>query len=124
MLSAYEARQWELPVVFVCGMVEKQFPRYSPQDAFFPDAARRQLQAAGVRVRTAADAELEEEFLFDSAVTRATASLTLSYPKFDGRGEQNLAVAVSGAISQVSAGFAAGAAAPRRPRRSRTFRRA
>jgi ATP-dependent helicase/DNAse subunit B len=90
VLSAYEARQWELPVVFVCGLVEKQFPRYSPQDAFFPDAARRQLQAAGVRLRTAADAELEEEFLFDSAVTRATATLTLSYPKFDGRGEQNL----------------------------------
>jgi len=90
VLSAYEARQWELPVVFVCGLVEKQFPRYSPQDAFFPDPARRELQAAGIRVRTTADAELEEEFLFDSAVTRATARLTLSYPKFDGRGEQNL----------------------------------
>jgi ATP-dependent helicase/DNAse subunit B len=90
VLSAYEARQWELPVVFVCGLVEKQFPRYLPQDAFFPDAARRELQAAGIRVRTTADAELEEEFLFDSAVTRATARLTLSYPKFDGRGEQNL----------------------------------
>jgi ATP-dependent helicase/DNAse subunit B len=90
VLSAYEARQWELPVVFVCGLVDKQFPRYSPQDAFFPDAARRELQAAGIRVRTTADAELEEEFLFDSAVTRATARLTLSYPKFDGRGEQNL----------------------------------
>jgi putative RecB family exonuclease len=90
VLSAYEARQWELSVVFVCGLVEKQFPRYSPQDAFFPDAARRELQAAGIRVRTMADAELEEEFLFDSAVTRGTARLTLSYPKFDGRGEQNL----------------------------------
>jgi ATP-dependent helicase/DNAse subunit B len=90
VLSAYEARQWELPVVFVCGMVEKQFPRYSPQDAFFPDTARRELQAAGMRVRMAVDAELEEEFLFDSAVTRATATLTLSYPKYDGRGELNL----------------------------------
>src|SRR5262249_9303947 len=90
VLSAYEARQWELPVVFVCGLVEKQFPRYAPQDAFFPDAARRELQAAGIRVRTTADAELEEEFLFDSAATRATAKLILTYPKFDGRGEENL----------------------------------
>jgi ATP-dependent helicase/DNAse subunit B len=90
VLSAYEARQWELPVVFVCGLVEKQFPRYSPQDPFFPDAARRELQAAGIRVLTTVDAEREEEFLFDAAVTRATVSLTLSYPKFDGRGEQNL----------------------------------
>jgi ATP-dependent helicase/DNAse subunit B len=71
-------------------MVEKQFPRYSPQDPFFPDSARRELQTAGIRLRTTADAELEEEFLFDSAVTRATASLTLSYPKYDGRGELNL----------------------------------
>jgi ATP-dependent helicase/DNAse subunit B len=90
ILSAYEARQWELPVIFVCGMVEKQFPRYSPQDPFFPDSARRELQAAGIRLRTTADAELEEEFLFDSAITRATASLTLTYPKYDGRGELNL----------------------------------
>jgi ATP-dependent helicase/DNAse subunit B len=43
-----------------------------------------------VRLRTAAEAELEEEFLFDSAVTRATVNLILSYPKYDGRGEQNL----------------------------------
>jgi ATP-dependent helicase/DNAse subunit B len=90
VLSAYEARQWELPVVFVCGLVEKQFPRYFPQDAFFPDGARRQLQAAGIRVRTTTDAELEEEALFESAVACARESLILTYPKFDGRGEENL----------------------------------
>src|SRR5262249_16920055 len=55
-----------------------------------PDAARRELQSAGIRVRTTGDAELEEAFLFDSAITRATVSLTLSYPKFDGRGEENI----------------------------------
>lgn len=90
VLSAYEARQWSLPVVFVCGLVEKQFPRYFPQDPFFPDGARRQLQSAGIRVRTTADAELEEAALFEAAVACATERLTLSYPKFDGRGEENL----------------------------------
>lgn len=90
VLSAYEARQWELPVVFVCGLVEKQFPRYFPQEPFFPDAARRQLQAAGIRVRTTADAEVEEQALFDSAAACAAESLILSYPKFDGRGEEQL----------------------------------
>ena len=90
VLSAYEARQWELPVVFVCGLVEGQFPRYAPQNPFFPDAARRQLQGAGIRVRTTADAEAEEQALFDSAVTRASDRLVLSYAKFDERGEQNL----------------------------------
>jgi ATP-dependent helicase/DNAse subunit B len=90
VLTAPEARQWELPVVFVCGLVEKQFPHYSPQDPFFPDVARHELNRAGIRLRTAADAEMEEEALFDSAISRATSLLVVSYPKYDERGEQNL----------------------------------
>lgn len=90
VLSAYEARQWDLPVVFVCGLVEGQFPRYHPPDPFLPEPARRRLKESGTRIRTAEDVDREEHFLFDSAVSRATASLVLSYPKNDLRGEQNL----------------------------------
>jgi ATP-dependent helicase/DNAse subunit B len=90
VLSAPEARQWVLPIVFVCGLVEKQFPQFHPQDAFFPDSARCQLNAAGVRVRTAAEFEREERALFDTARTRATMLVTLSYPEFDGRGDRTL----------------------------------
>ena len=90
VLSAPEARQWVLPVIFVCGMVEKQFPQFHRQDPFFPDAARARLNASGVRVRTAAQFERDERRLFESAVTRATILATLSYPEFDDRGERNL----------------------------------
>jgi ATP-dependent helicase/DNAse subunit B len=90
VLSAYEAREWSLPVVFVCGMVEKQFPRVHPQDPFFPDAARCRLHSAGIRVRTAAEFELEERALFESALDGATASVALSWPEFDNRGDSNL----------------------------------
>jgi ATP-dependent helicase/DNAse subunit B len=90
VLGAYEARQWRLPFVFVCGLVEKQFPKFHTQDPFFPEAARAQLKQSGIRVRTAADFEAEERFLFDWAVTRATELLTLSYPQCDARGQQNL----------------------------------
>jgi ATP-dependent helicase/DNAse subunit B len=90
VLSAEEARQWVLAVVFVCGMVEKQFPRFHAQDPFFPDAARCRLNAAGIRVRTAAEFEREERALFDQAITRATMLTTLSYPEFDARGERTL----------------------------------
>ncbi|MGA2736520.1 MAG: PD-(D/E)XK nuclease family protein [Bryobacteraceae bacterium] len=90
VLGAYEARQWRLPIVFVCGLAEKQFPKFHSQDPFFPEAARAQLKQAGVRLRTAADFEADERFLFDSAVTRATELLTLSYPRYDARGQQNL----------------------------------
>jgi putative RecB family exonuclease len=90
VLSAPEARQWELPVVFVCGMTEKGFPKFHPQDPFFPDAARCRLNDAGVRVRTAAEFEREERALFESAISRGSMQVTLSYPEFDARGERNL----------------------------------
>jgi ATP-dependent helicase/DNAse subunit B len=90
VMSAHEARQWVLPIVFVCGMVEKQFPHLHQQDPFFPDPARCRLNAGGIRVRTAAEFEREERALFDTATSRATMLVTLSYPEFDARGERNL----------------------------------
>jgi RecB family exonuclease len=83
-------RQWVLPIVFVCGMVEKQFPQVHQQDPFFPDAARCRLNADGIAVRTAAENEREERALFNAATSRATMLVTLSYPEFDARGERNL----------------------------------
>ena len=90
VLSAPEARQWELPVVFVCGLVEKRFPQFHRQDPFFPDAARCKLNRVNIRVRTAAEFEHEERALFDSAITRASVRVTLSYPEADERGDRNL----------------------------------
>lgn len=90
VLTAYEARQWKTPLVFVCGLVEKQFPKRAPQDAFFPDAARRRLSEAGIRLRTTRDLDEEERWLFDTALTRATEAVALSYPRADPRGEQNI----------------------------------
>jgi ATP-dependent helicase/DNAse subunit B len=90
VLSAPEARQWELPVVFVCGMTEKGFPKFHAQDPFSPDAARCRLNDAGIRVRTAAEFEREERALFESAISRGSMQVTLSYPEFDARGERNL----------------------------------
>jgi ATP-dependent helicase/DNAse subunit B len=71
-------------------MVEKQFPHLHQQDPFFPDPARCRLNAGGIRVRTAAEFEREERALFDTATSRATMLVTLSYPEFDSRGERNL----------------------------------
>ncbi|MDQ6764765.1 MAG: PD-(D/E)XK nuclease family protein, partial [Verrucomicrobiota bacterium] len=85
-LSAYEARQWDLPVLFVCGLIESEFPQRHPQNAFLPDPAIEGLQRAGIRLRTSADRNAEETFLFDSGVARAS-TLYLSYPRVDGRGE-------------------------------------
>lgn len=90
VLSAPEARQWVLPVVFVCGLVERHFPQFHPHDPFFPDAARAELVSAGIRMRTAAEFEKDERALFDAAITRGTAEVTLSYAESDSRNERNL----------------------------------
>jgi ATP-dependent helicase/DNAse subunit B len=90
VLSVFEARQWELPVVFICGMAEQQFPKRHAQDPLFPDPARQRLAQSGIRVRTAAELEREERFLYELASTRATSALTMSYAETDTRGVRNV----------------------------------
>ena len=90
VLSVYEARQWELPVVFVCGLIENQFPRHPTQNLFFSDANFRRMKGRGIPVRTLADREKEERLLFDIATTRATDSLVLTYPESDEGGRVNI----------------------------------
>ncbi len=90
VLSVFEARQWELPVVFICGLAEQQFPKRHTQEPLFPDAVRQRLSQSGIRIRTGAELEREERFLFELARTRATATLTLSYAEADSRGARNM----------------------------------
>lgn len=90
VIDAIEARQWRMPVVFVCGLLEGQFPKHHAEDAIVPDAARRRLKAAGVPVKTSAERQTEEQLLFDMVLTRATEMLVLSYGRLNGRGERNL----------------------------------
>ena len=86
VLSVYEARQWALPVVFVCGLVEGWFPRKHAQDVFFPDTDRARPAARGIALRTTADRAEEEKFFYRMATTRATEKLTLTYPRADETG--------------------------------------
>ncbi len=85
VLDAYEARQWSLPLVFVCGLTERHFPKYHREDPIVGDAV---LRRAGLD--TAADREREERFLFDLAASRATVETVLSYPRFDEAGQNTL----------------------------------
>jgi ATP-dependent helicase/DNAse subunit B len=120
VLPAEEARQWVLPVVFVCGLVERQFPQFHPQDLFFPDAARRRLNQAGVRVRTTAEFEREERALFDSAISRASLLAVLTYPRCDQRGEPALrSLFLDGRASMRTEDARAASPQPRRQRAAR-----
>jgi ATP-dependent helicase/DNAse subunit B len=89
-MDVHEARQWELPVVFVCGLVEGQFPRRASTDPLLGDELRLQLQAQGFPMPTSADRDREETFLCEFAQTRATSRLTLTHPLFTSDGKPAL----------------------------------
>ena len=87
VMNVYEARQWDVSSLFVCGMTDRDFPRQHTQNLLFPDADIDRLHAAGIGLRKAADQEREERWLFDSLCARATESLFLSYPDHDAAGK-------------------------------------
>lgn len=86
VLPVFEARQWELPMVFVCGMVEGQFPQDPSEDLFFSEADRTRIAKAGIALRTREDRVADERLLFEIAKSRASDELVLSYPESDSLG--------------------------------------
>ena len=69
VMDVFEARQWELPVVFVCGLVEGHFPQHYRQDPL-------------LKLTTAAEWQEREKYLLEFATTRATEKTILSYPRY------------------------------------------
>ena len=90
IIDAFEARQWKLPVIFVPGLLEKQFPKYQSESPVLPDRVRRELQGMGVPMRTSREREQDERFLFDVALSRANDEVVLSYPELNAKGDENL----------------------------------
>ncbi len=95
ILDAEEARHWELPIVFVAGLVERQFPLHAREDVFLRDDDRDALRSrlAGNDPdapvwRTARESECHERRLFLAAVTRARTRLVLSRPAADDAGRE------------------------------------
>jgi len=89
ILDVTEARGLFFPVVFVCGLVEKEFPRQIPQSPFYNDAARKELnRAGGIFLSERSAGQKFEMFLFYTAVTRATERLYLTHPLVDPEGRE------------------------------------
>ncbi len=86
VMSAFEARQWQVRTLFVCGMTARDYPRASGYNLLFPDAEIDRLRKAGIPLRTAAEDDRDEEMLFDSLKTRASDNLILSVSTHDSGG--------------------------------------
>ncbi|MCP4252313.1 MAG: hypothetical protein GY775_02695, partial [Candidatus Scalindua sp.] len=91
VIDALEARQWEIPVVFVGGLLEKEFPRQVRENLFLKDYHRSRLNAAGkIVLREACEKIDGERYLFYIAITRAREKLYLSYPSANSNGNLTL----------------------------------
>ena len=91
VINVLEARQWEMPVIFVGGLLEKEFPRQVREDLFLKDYYRKKLNATGkIALREASEQMDEERYLFYIAVTRAKERLYLSYPSANSDGNPTL----------------------------------
>jgi ATP-dependent helicase/DNAse subunit B len=83
--DVFEARQWNPPIVFICGLLERIFPLYHRQDPLVGDTLR-----ARWGLSTAAQRQEEERTLFELAVTRASEEAVLSYPRLDEKGGETI----------------------------------
>ncbi|HUQ91747.1 MAG TPA: PD-(D/E)XK nuclease family protein [Bryobacteraceae bacterium] len=90
VLDVHEARQWRIPVVFLCGMLERGFPQYHSEHPILADSDRQLLRSEGILLRTSGERQREESFLFDTAAQAATERLSLSYPRANAKGEETL----------------------------------
>lgn len=90
VIDAMEARQWKLPVVFIAGLLEGRFPRHHSESPILSDEVRLRLRDGGVQMKTSGEKQVEEQALFDVALTRATSHTFLSYARLNGKGEANL----------------------------------
>ena len=84
VMSAFEARQWRVQALFVCGMTARDYPRATAPDLLFPDADKQTLRKSGIPL---IDQEQDESQLFALLRTRATEKLILSVSKRDQSGK-------------------------------------
>lgn len=84
------ARQKEYKVVFLAGLLEKQFPIQIKEDPLFSDRERRALNEKGEVLKERLPRQAFERYLFYLAATRAREHLILSYPRFNLEGKEAL----------------------------------
>jgi RecB family exonuclease len=83
VMSAFEARQWDVSALFVCGMTDRDFPKRNPQNLLFPDA---EIDALRIPLRKASDRDKEENELWEALKSRARHALILTYSEHDAGG--------------------------------------
>jgi ATP-dependent helicase/DNAse subunit B len=91
LLDPHRILNQRFDTVFVCGLLERQFPSFGREDSFFPDADRQELATTCNVPLDSRDRLLaEERFLFFRTLTRASKRVYLCYPDCDKEGKPNI----------------------------------
>ncbi|MDE3198541.1 MAG: PD-(D/E)XK nuclease family protein, partial [Acidobacteriota bacterium] len=88
VMNAYEARQWDVTTLFICGLTARDYPQRHARNPILSESDFELLRRAGIVLRGAAERDREEEFLFHSLRTRARNTLVLSWPTHDASGKK------------------------------------
>jgi ATP-dependent helicase/nuclease subunit B len=80
ILSAEQARNLDIPCLFLSGLTESSFPRHRRDDCLYGEGERQELNRHGLSLGHRALRAQEELLLFYGIVTRARRQLVLTYP--------------------------------------------
>lgn len=87
LMSVYEARQWDVSALFVCGMTDRDFPARRPQNLFFSETRLEKLPASlFLRKPLLREQQSDERSLFDALRSRASTALVFTCPTHDASG--------------------------------------
>ena len=86
VMSALEARQWNLSALFLCGATDRDYPRKHARHLLLAVTDMDKLAREGIRIRTAEDQDADEQKLFDSLQIRASHRFIVTYPQHDAAG--------------------------------------
>jgi ATP-dependent helicase/DNAse subunit B len=91
LLDPHRILNQHFNMIFVCGLLEKQFPSLGREDSFFSDADRRELSGNyGIGLDSRKGRLDEERFLYHRTLSRARDRVYLCYPACDKEGKPTI----------------------------------
>jgi len=84
IIDVLEARQWEVPVVFVIGMLEKVFPKSAEENILIRNTNLEKFASEKEKIYN------DERYLFYISATRAQKKVIFSYPIYNNDGDKNI----------------------------------
>ena len=87
LLGFDQIRHVTVPHLFLAGLTEESFPRRRSDDCLFTNAERRRLSEHGIALQSQERHQQDELLFFQSLLSRAGQTLTISYPEIDANGQ-------------------------------------